>query len=746
MALASPQDWSARFISPVDDSLDGPAPMLSRELTVHEGLVDARLHASALGVYQARIDGRPVGDIVLPPGWTSYEHRLGYQTYDVTALLTPGRHEISALLGNGWYRGHLTNLRKRDLYGDRLALLAQLELTYRDRPTERVVTDTSWTSRPSHVLRDDLYDGQETDLRLVDMPERSSGKVEVLDEDLSRIGPADRPPVRVLRTVPAQTCTVDDAGRVIVDFGENLVGRARLTVRDGRPGDRVVVRHAEILQDGRLCTEPLRSARATDTYHLAGGATETLEPSLTFHGFRYAEVSGVDGIRPEDVTAVVLGTDLDRTGWFRSGHELLDRFHENVVRSARGNFLAVPTDCPQRDERLGWTGDIQVFAPTAAYLFDVGAFLSGWLADLAAEQHPDGGVPFVVPDVLRDAEPAAAAWGDASVVVPWVIYQRLGDAGLLRRQLGSMCAWVDREAELAGDDLIWDRGHQFGDWLDPDAPPDNPAAAQCPPHIVATAHLARSAELVALTGKVLDEPETAARYADLAARARQAFVGAFVEEDGRIHSDSQTAYAMALCWNLLPDAGLRKSAGEHLARRVRDADFTVSTGFVGTPLILDALTDTGHSDLAFRMLFQTRCPSWLYPVTMGATTIWERWDSLRPDGTVNDSGMTSFNHYALGAVADWMHRRIGGLEPTSPGYRTVSIAPLLPDELDGATTRHDSPYGEIEAGWHREPAGRIRMSARLPHGTSGIVRSPDGQSLPVGPGSHEFTITLPETP
>ncbi len=412
------------------------------------------------------------------------------------------------------------------------------------------------------------------------------------------------------------------------------------------PGDEVIVRHAEVLEDDELGIRPLRAAKATDTYLVAGSGEEILEPALTFHGFRYAEVTGVPELRSEDIDAVVVGSDLRRTGWFTSSHELLNRFHDNVVWSMRGNFLDVPTDCPQRDERLGWTGDIQVFAPTAMFLFDTAGFLSSWLGDLRAEQHPDGSVPFVVPDVLRDHSPAAAAWGDAATIVPWVLYQRTGDRGILARQLPSMCRWVDKVAELAGPDLLWSGGFQFGDWLDPTAPPDHPGKAKADPDVIATAYLARSAQIVATAARVLHRLDVADQYAALARAVRTSFAHAYVTPGGRVLSDAQTVYALAIMWDLLPSEEQRDEAGRRLADLVRESGYRISTGFVGTPLVADALTTTGHADVAYRLLLQTECPSWLYPVTMGATTIWERWDSMLPDGSINPGEMTSFNHYA----------------------------------------------------------------------------------------------------
>jgi alpha-L-rhamnosidase len=572
--------------------------------------------------------------------------------------------------------------------------------------------------------------------------------VDVLDADLSLLVAPDGPPVRITEVVPAVEISTSPSGKTLVDFGQNVVGRVRLTVRGGAEGDQIVVRHAEVLEHGELGVRPLRTAKATDTYVLAGPGEVTLDSPLTFHGFRYAEVTGVSDLRTEDLEAIVVGSDLPRTGWFDSSHDLLNRFHENVVWGMRGNFVDVPTDCPQRDERLGWTGDIQVFSPTASFLFDTAGFLTNWLADLAAEQQKDGSVPFVVPDVLKNDGPATAAWGDAATIVPWVIYERTGDAALLARQLPSMRAWVDKMADLAGSDLLWSGGFQFGDWLDPTAPPENPFRAKADPDVLATAHLARSAEVVAKAAEVVGDTDLAREYADLAARVRQAFAGEYTTEGGRVLSDAATIYALALQWALLPTPTQRERAGERLADLVRTSGFRISTGFVGTPLMADALADTGHPDLAYRLLLQTGCPSWLYAVTMGATTVWERWDSMLPDGSINPGQMTSFNHYALGAVADWMHRRVAGLAPGDPGYRTIDVRPLFTSHLTKASAKHLTPYGEAAVAWTRS-GGEIRLSVTVPVGSTAKVAVP-GESEPVevGHGTHEWTATDPygETP
>jgi alpha-L-rhamnosidase len=737
-------DWSARFISPRTlGGLDAPAPVLRGTLSVPADVVGARLYAAAHGVYIAEVNGRRVGDDVLSPGWTSYAHRLRYRAYDVTELVRAGENVVDVVLGNGWYRGRLGFGGGRALYGDRLALLAQLEVTTADGTVHVLATDGSWTAGEGNVVADDLYDGQRTDLRRPARPTGAGHPVEVVDGDLNRLVAPDGPPVRVTGVLPAVEVFSSPSGRTLVDFGQNLVGWVRLRVRGCAPGHEVIVRHAEVLEDGELGVRPLRTAKATDSYVLAGPEETALEPALTFHGFRYAEVAGVPDLRADDLEAVVIGSDLRRAGWFESSHPLLNRFHENVVWGMRGNFLDVPTDCPQRDERLGWTGDIQVFSPTASFLFDSAGFLGSWLADLAADQQEDGSVPFVVPDVLRTPGPAAAAWGDAASIVPWVLYQRTGDAGLLARQLPSMRAWVDRLAALAGKDHLWAGGFQFGDWLDPTAPPESPFDAKADPDVIATAHLARSAEIVGEAAAVAGDRDAARHYADLAARTREAFAREYTTAGGRVLSDAPTAYALALEWALLPGEEQRARAGRRLADLVRASAFRISTGFVGTPLIADALTAAGEADVAYRLLLQTGVPSWLYSVMMGATTVWERWDSLLPDGRINPGEMTSFNHYALGAVADWLHRRVAGLAPAAPGYREIEVRPVPGRGLTSASARHVTPYGPAAVSWERA-AGRLALSVVVPVGATATVHVPGArESVRVGHGRHDFEAPDP---
>ena len=752
--LLQTADWRAQFVSPAweeDTAQANPAPYLRREFDVRPGVKAARLYITALGLYEAHLNGRVIGDQVLAPGWTVYDERLRYQTFDVTALLQEGSNAIGAILGEGWFRGHIGfGGGRRNIYGDRLALLAQLEIQYADGSSECITTDDQWRAATGAILMNSLYDGETYDARL----EPSGWSAPGFDDaawrgvrpcawEMSTLASPVGPPVRRTERIHPVAITQSPSGKTLLDFGQNLVGRLAITVQ-GQAGQTITLRHAEVLEHGELGVRPLRLAEATDRYVLRGDGVESWEPRFTFHGFRYAEVSGWPGeLRPADIVAVVLHSDMVRTGWFECSDPLLNRLHENVLWSMRGNFLDVPTDCPQRDERLGWTGDLQVFSPTAAFLYDVSGFLQSWLADLAAEQRKAGGaVPHVVPNVLGATSAGGAAWADAATVAPWVLYQRFGDADILATQFASMCAWVDYVAAKVGDKFLWDSGFQFGDWLDPTAPPDQPWAARTDKAIVASAYFAHSAALVARAAQVLGRTDAQAHYAALAEKARTAFASEYITPAGRLMCDAETAYALALAFDLLPTAAQRQRAGDRLAELVQAGGYHIRTGFVGTPLICDALCSTGHYRTAYRLLTQRECPSWLYPVTMGATTIWERWDSMLPDGSINPGEMTSFNHYALGAVADWMQRTIGGLAPAEPGYRRLEMRPRPGGGLTHAAARHLTPYGLAVCAWKIED-GQLDLEVVVPPNTTAQVFLPGSDAPPIAVGSGAWQWSLP---
>ena len=744
--------WSAAMICP-DQDFDG-APLLRREFDLdqdHGPVSSATLHATAQGVLEAYLNGTPVSDEVLTPGWTSYEWRLRYRSWDVTSLLQP-TSVLGIALGNGWFRGRLGWQGGRNLYGDELGAFAQLEITFADGHQQIVVTDGKWTAGPSAVVVNDLYDGQTIDAR-----RRSDGwlrpdfegvgwtSVRILDFDQGKLTSYIGPPVRRQEELKPQEIWTSPSGKTLVDFGQNLVGWLRVRVQ-GASGSTITVRHAEVLEHDELGVRPLRTAEATDRFILSGGE-DVFEPTFTFHGFRYAELEGWPGdLSADAITAVVVSSELERTGEFECSDELLNQLHRNVVWGTRGNFLDVPTDCPQRDERLGWTGDLAVFAPTAAYLFDVEDFLRDWLKDLWVEERAaDGRVPFVIPDPMKYMErpkhfprpETTAVWSDAAVWVPWALWQAFGNAQVLADQFESMAAHVRRVESLLSPTGLWDQGFQFGDWLDPTAPPDKPADAKADKGVIATACLYRSARMVAEAAEILGRQDDVAHFAERADRTRAVFVEHYVEADGTIMSDAQTVYALAIVFGLLDDQQT-EAAGKRLAELVAGSGYRIQTGFAGTPYVTDALTLTGHLDDAYRLLLQQEVPSWLYSVTMGATTIWERWDSMLPDGSINPGQMTSFNHYALGAVADWMHRVIGGIAPLEPGYSRVLIAPQPGGGITWAKASLRTRHGLVATSWSLEHAEKLRLEVNVPEGVTAVVRVPGEPERELTAGQHNL--------
>ncbi len=736
------EDWPARWVRHPAPRAEQCPVRLRRRVEIRRGLATATLHATAHGVYQAYVDGVAVDDERLKPGWTSYGRRDTYAATDVTALLVAGERVLTVDLAAGWFaEKYGWDGLERCIYGSsQPSFSAVLRLEYEDGTVDELITDDTWeVTDAGPVVASGIYAGERVDARR-ETPATWASAASAPVEGAPV--PRTSPPVRATQEVAPVALIRTPSGATVLDFGQNLVGHLRIRV-SGVAGTTVTLRHAEVLEHGELALRPLRRAEATDHYTLAGDGEEVWEPRFTFHGFRYAQVDGWPGeLDLADVTAVVVGSDMRRTGTFASSHPLLDRLHENVVWSMRGNFLSIPTDCPQRDERLGWTGDIQVFAPTASFLHDVDAFLSSWLEDLAIEQTDEGSVPFVVPDVIDSARVGTAAWGDAAALVPWALYQRFGDRDTLARQFGSMRRWVDWMAGRAGDNLLWEGDFQFADWLDPTAPPDRPAAAKADKDLVATAHLFRSARVVSEAGRVLGDDAAADRYADLARRVQEAWLTQYATPAGRLMSDAQTSYALAIAFEIADDHR-RDAMGDRLAELVEEAGYRISTGFVGTPLIADALADTGHADVAGRLVLNDENPSWLYPVTMGATTIWERWDSMLEDGRVNPGEMTSFNHYALGAIADWLHRRVAGLAPASPGYRAVEVRPLVLEGLDHAAATFESAYGRHEAGWSRVGEA-VRLRVVVPPNTTAVVHVPgSAEPVTVGSGTHEWVASVP---
>ena len=749
-------EWRALPIGLAAPDRPAQPALLRREFTLDKPVRRATLFSTALGSIEARLNGELVDDGVLSPGWTSYHERLVHETTDVTSLLEVGPNVLGLALAGAWYTeeyGFHSFVRR--VYGEHPRALAQLRVEFEDGTTQTIITDDSWRATGSGPLvSSGIYDGEHYDATRelgawsavgFDDASWSAALVDDIQTPVPEARVAE--PVRRLEELPVQRAFLSPSGAQLLDFGQNLVGRLRIRVT-GAAGDTVTIRTAEVMQNGEIYTRPLREAKSTDVYVLSGEGTEEWEPRFTIHGFRYAEITGWPGdlaaaVAAGDVVARVYHSDMERTGWFDSSNELVNRLHENVVWGMRSNFVDIPTDCPQRDERVGWTGDIQVFAPTASFLYDTSGFLSSWLRDVAVEQLPDGTVPWYVPvipahEMWTPIRPGAV-WGDVAVLTPWVLYERYGDAGILAAQYDSAKKWVDLVDRLAGDDHLWNEGFQLGDWLDPAAPVQDPADALTDKYLVATAYFAWSTEHLAKSAEVLGLVDDAKHYFALASAIRAAFTAEYLLDDGRMTSDAQTAYSLAIQFGLIEDETQAAASGERLAELVSLAQNRIATGFAGVNLVSDALTKAGALETAYDLLLEEECPSWLYAVKQGATTIWERWDSLLPDGTVNAGTMTSFNHYALGAVADWMHRTVAGLAPASPGYRSIRFEPRPGGGFTHARAEHETPYGRASIDWSIAN-GSLEVTVVVPTGSDATVVLPGRDAIPVESGTHSFSV------
>ena len=742
---------TSSFITPAFASggADQPAPYLRRDLIVRPGLRTATLRSTAIGLVETSINGVRVGDELLAPGWTTYEQRLVVSTHDVTDLIREGENTLGAILGEGWALGRLAWEGRRNIYSDRPALWAELELKF-DEGTETVGTDLDWRASTGAIVRSSIYDGEEFDARLEPSGWNAPGfddtqwsAVECFEWPRESLSEPIAEPIRAVEELVPVNISKSPSGKTVVDFGQVISGWVRI-MPDAVAGQTITLRHAELVTAGEIDVTTLRTAEATDRFTAAADGRQTWEPRFTFHGFRYLEVDGWPGeVTADDLRAIVIHSDMRRRGRLETSNPLLNRLHENAVWSMRGNFVGVPTDCPQRDERLGWTGDLNAFAPSAAYLYDVRGVLGSWLTDLRLEQSSKGYVPWIVPDVLTTPSSPTALWSDAAVSVPWALYQQYGDPQILRDSYVSMRTFIVSVEERLSDAALWDTGFQYGDWLDPDAPVDNAAGGKTDRYLVASAYLVKTTRELAATAELLGEDADAERFGALHQRVRDAFRAEFVTATGRVTNESATAYALAIAFGILEPEQLRH-AGDLLAGLVAKAGYRISTGFAGTPLVADALSSTGHLAEAYMLLLETRCPSFLYPVTQGATTIWERWDSIRPDGTLNDSGMTSLNHYALGAVVDWMHRTIGGIAPAEPGYARVAIAPQPGGDLTYSRASLDTDHGPIMVRWNVEGRDMV-VEVTLPDGVPADVTLPgypDGGAFEVIGGSHRWSYQL----
>lgn len=728
-------EWKAKWIEMTGgEPSNRPAHMFRKDFTVTRPVHSAMLYITAHGIYEAYLNGQRVGDAYLTPGWTSYDKRIQYQVYDVSGLMQNGANAMGVEVGNGWYRSNLAWEGHRDIYGQKLGLLAQLMVEYSDGTREIFITDESWKSDFSAVVYTEIYHGETIDARKFqtgwnmpgfnDSEWRPVREVYDLLDDL--IGTYNEP-VRKQETFEVVKVLTSPKGEKILDFGQNLVGWVIVRTA-GKMGDQIVLSHSEVLdKDGNFYTESLRTAKQQMRYILKGEGEEVFEPHFTWQGFRYVRVDTCPGeINPHDFTAVAVYSDMRKTGTFTSSNELINQLQQNIQWGQKGNFLDVPTDCPQRDERLGWTGDAQAFSRTAAFNFDVHNFFAKWMKDVAADQLSNGSVPFVVPNVLGSNAGASAGWADAATIIPWNMYLVYGDRQILADQYESMRSWV-RYMTNNSTDHLWNKGFHFGDWLfyrpfdDTDG-----RSAVTDKYLIAQCFYAHSTQILINTASILGKNEDVKLYTELLDNIKAAFLREYVTPSGRLVSGTQTAYVLALNFDMLPES-MRQQAADRLAENIRSYDDHLTTGFLGTPYLCHVLSRFGHTETAFRLLLQKTYPSWLYPVTMGATTIWERWDGIKPDGTFQTPGMNSFNHYAYGAIGDWMYRVLVGLdnEEHSVGFKKISIKPHIGGDFTHAGVEYHSVYGSIATGW-KIHGDKLEIDAIIPPNTSAMVYLPVG--------------------
>ena len=753
MAIRNQEEWKADFISgesPADKEKSG-GTYLRTEIEAAGEIESAYVCTTALGIYHFYINGEKVGRDEMSPGWTSYRKHLCYQTHEVTHMLKPGTNALGAFVGAGWYKGEMGFLHRRNNYGERTAFLMQLVIRFRDGRKEYFYTGNSWRTKEGPVLFSEIYGGEyydagkeikgwnETGLNteswkaaaVVDFP-----KAVLTAQPGSKVCVADELPVKELLITPK--------GETVLDFGQNLTGRVEFRAAGSR-GDMIRLKCFEVLDDqGNVYTDNLRKAKQEITYIPGDYGQQVYHPYFTFQGFRYVQVLSWPGaIRKEDFTAQTLHSEMEPTGTFSCSHPLLNQLQHNILWSLKGNFLDIPTDCPQRDERMGWTGDAQIFCRTACYLMNSYPFFRKWLKDLACDQTKEGGVPHMVPDIISGNEKSdwllsqgthsAAAWADAAVINPWTLYLTYGDKVILEEQYDSMKKWIDFMREHAVED-IWNYKLQFGDWVALDAEEGSYFGAT-PNDLTCTAYYAYSTELFAKTAKILKRREDADRYEKLYLRIRKKFRDTFFEEDGSMTAMTQTAHILALYFNLVPEEYREKTAAK-LKVLLDQKNGHLVTGFVGTPYFCHALSQNGYVKEAYELLLKEDFPSWLYQIKMGATTIWEHWDGLKPDGTMWSPDMNSFNHYAYGAVGEWLYRVILGIEvdEKDPGYHHAIIAPETGMFLTFAEGSYKSGYGSLRVRWDKlsaeeEANKKIRLQVTIPHNTTAAIILENGAEV-----------------
>lgn len=724
-------NFSANWITHTLGEVDA-CPLFMKNIEINKPIKKARIYSTALGVYEIHINNQKVGDEFFAPGWTNYKKRLQYQTYDVTQLLQES-NELNIIVGNGWYKGVLGFMNQPNLYGDRVAVLAELHIWYEDESKEVVRTDLSWGCKTGTIRSSEIYNGE-----MIDSTFESYDvlPVEAFEYDKNRLVAQECEPVRITKRFRGKELIRTPKGEMVIDFGQNMSGFVTFKI-NGFKGQKIVIKHAEVLdKEGNFYTENLREAKATDTFICKGG-NETFMPHFTFHGFRYICIEGIDeDINLDDFIACAIHTDMQQTGSFNCSNQMVNQLQNNIEWGQRGNFLDVPTDCPQRDERLGWTGDAQVFCRTAGFNMNTALFFTKWLRDLASEQTLEFGVTDVVPDILGQKD-GCAAWGDAATIIPWTIYEIYGDKKLLENQYQSMKDWVEFIRFKAGDNYLWQNGFQYGDWLGLDKEEMSDRTGATDVYLVASAYYAHSTQLLCKAAKVLNKESDFVEYSELYQKIKVAFNEEYVTKTGRLVSETQTACVLALYFDLV-EPEYRERIFNTLEKNLAVHKNHLVTGFVGTPYISHLLSEMGRHDLAGILLLNEDYPSWLYAVKLGATTIWERWNSMKLDGSFDESGMNSFNHYAYGAIGDWMYQKLAGIQLMAPGYKKIKIAPQFIKGITSASANLETVYGQVSCNWSCIDK-KITMDVEIPANTTAIIQLPEQEEIiEVGSGKYHY--------
>ena len=731
---------TGRYAKPWDAEWIGAnieRPLLRKSFRIKKPVASAKLYACGVGLYRARINGKDVTDEQLTPNFNAYDHWLQYQTYDVTDILVESENAIGAMLGDGYYKGRVNwpaMPERRNIYGDECGFIAELYLHYADGSSECILTDASWKAHESPFLRAEIYDGEVYDARKRlsgwDAPGYDEGEwtaVKRISIDKRLLHARLSPPVVINERIKPVALIVSPLGEQILDFGQNMAGWVRFQC-DAPAGTEVRLQFGEMLYpDNTFYRDNYRTALSENVY-ISDGVLREYAPTFTFFGFRYAKVTGLATINSEDFTAEVVHTQMERTGYFECSDERVNRLFLNALWGQKGNFVDVPTDCPQRDERMGWTGDAQVFAATALMNMESAGFYRKYLHDLAYEQRDAGFVPVVIPNILKFTDQwttPTTGWGDASTIIPWNVYLYYGDVEILRVQYDSMKAWVEymRAQDTKGVDRYY--GFHIGDWLALDRNDPDEVFGLTPTELLATSYYAHSTDILAKTARILGKEDDAERYEALARRIRESFRHEFVTPGGRVAAETQTADLIALQMEMLAQKD-RTTVAKHLTERLNQDKQYLTTGFLGTPLLCPVLSENGYNEYAYKLLMNNRCPSWLYEVEQGATTIWERWNSLRPDGSFGPVSMNSFNHYALGAVVEWLYRYVCGLNPVenAPGFKRSLVRPMPNSLLGHAKASIRTQYGTLGCGWALSD-GAIAVDVTVPFNTEAEIHLPD---------------------